>query len=288
MATYFGPIPASQVKKESTRIFDALEQGRRVLISRYGKVVAAIDPASRQRHEHLLAAYAAPGFDTVRELTATEISQDGPAERIRDAENGSAALVTKNHKVYGLLQRFDDASGDGTGTDPDVQEQLLARFEKEHPHATPAEFAAEAERVSELMAEPSPARAPQSELRFDIIRPQVDVVFVDAEEDDTDLRSWLEAMAIRGYAHEQSGDLVAARNTFDLAIRRVRDTTDITLRRPLRQMMLRSALLHARDGDTKTALKLTEMVTAELDPASRRASTGPTARPARPAKPRHA
>ncbi len=273
MATDFGPVPASQVKKESSRIFDALGEGRRVLISRYGKVIAAIDPVTHPLYEHVLAAYAMPGFADTHELTATDISQDGPAERIRAAEDGIPSLVTKNQKAYGMLQRFDgDGESMAAASDPDVREELLARFEQGHPDATPAEFAAEVERLA--AAAPSAVAAPAlgGAARVDLVHPTA----VDGDE----LQAWVEGMEIRGYAYEQRGDFVAARQVFDLAIERVGDTTDDRIRPRIRTLMLKSARYHAMAGDAETALKLAEAVTTELDPASRRSFSGSKFAPA--------
>src|SRR5690349_9279210 len=103
----FGPVPVSQMKSESKRIFDALDAGRRVLISRHGQVVAAIDPPRLAQHEHTLAMFAIADPSGLRELSATTISQQSPALFVREAEQGTPSYVTRDHKVHGVLRRFD-------------------------------------------------------------------------------------------------------------------------------------------------------------------------------------
>lgn len=138
-ATDFGPVPISRIKDENSRLFNALQEGRSVSISRHGRVVAIIEPASLERHAYELAEYALPEADNdILELTASEIGQGSPSEFIRNAEAGRMSWVTRNNKVYGVLRAVpsvDDAKL------VDAREEALKQFERDHPDATAEEFA---------------------------------------------------------------------------------------------------------------------------------------------------
>ena len=249
-----------------------------MLISRYGKVVAVIEPASLSLDQGVLAAHAAPGLPAMPELTATEIGQDGPAERIRAAEAGAVTLVTKNQKVYGVM-RPPSVEPEAALTDPDLAERMLARFEHDHPQATAAELADESERLHEALSA-------EAALRPYLGSPVVESGPVPTEPRAADLRSadalaWAEAMTIQGLAHEPSGDLAAARTVYDTAIERLRGVGDERLRSRMHVMMLKAAQFHYLTGDSPTALRLAETVSEELDSFDR----VDAARPARPVTP---
>lgn len=155
----YGPVPVSRLKDESTRIFAALGDGRRVLISRRGQVVAAIEPASIDRHAAELARFALPSEGPMAEITASDLSQGSPSERVRAAESGTPSLLTRNNKVYGVLSSVPPApAGNARQARLDewvaAREHALTEFEQSHPDATPAQFAAA------VAAFPHPRRPP--------------------------------------------------------------------------------------------------------------------------------
>jgi antitoxin (DNA-binding transcriptional repressor) of toxin-antitoxin stability system len=256
MATDFGPVPASQVKSESNRIFDALEQGRRVLISRYGKVVAVIDPPSLARHGHMLAAYAVLGLGTPLELTATEIAQGAPGEHIRRAEEGTPSLVTRNSKVYGVLLPH---SGEPTKSDPDEEESLLAQFEEAHPDATPAEFAAEVARLKAGDSAEAQIAGPVATLR-----PELSYTVDDL----ADTRLWSDATLITAVALEQIGQVGPARLSLNRLIEQLGDEDDLFLRRRVRAARVELARLCVSTGDPDAALRIAADVLREIGPDS--------------------
>ena len=90
----FGAVPVSRLKDEATRIFAALDQGRKVLISRHGLVIAAIAPASVQQHAYALARFAVSDTAGLDEMTATEFSQGSPSGYIRKAEAGAESATS--------------------------------------------------------------------------------------------------------------------------------------------------------------------------------------------------
>lgn len=254
MATDFGPVPASQLKSESNSVFSALEQGRRVLISRYGTVVAVIDPASVPRHSDLLAAYAVPGFGATLELTATEIAQGSPSEFIHRAEEGVASLVTRKNKVYGVLMPLPD---EPIESDPDEQERLLVQFEKEHPDATPAEFAAEVARLTTGDSGEAVAAGPVASLRADLSFTVDDLA---------DVRLWSDAILIEAVAFEQTRQVGLAKARFNDLIERLADVQDAFLRRRVRVAQVELARLYVSTGDAPAALRLAEKVLGEVRP----------------------
>ena len=83
--TDYGPVPVSRIKAESGAIFDALAHGRRVLIAKHDRVVAAIDPATAVPRG-LLVNYVTPGHPRLAELTATEVNQGSAVARRRRGE----------------------------------------------------------------------------------------------------------------------------------------------------------------------------------------------------------
>src|SRR5690349_598439 len=109
----YGPVPVSRLKEESQRVFGALEAGRRVMVSRYGEVVAVLDPPDVQRDALFLAAYAVGAGFAFGELTATELGQGSPSEYVRRAEIGDPSYLTRGGKVFGVLRRYE------AGADPD-------------------------------------------------------------------------------------------------------------------------------------------------------------------------
>ena len=141
--TDYGPVPVSRFKPESTEIFDALATGRRVLVSKHGRVVAVIDPPHAVPQE-FLAAYAVPGDRVFAELTASDINQGSPSSAVAEAVGGSPSFVTKDREVYGLLREITD--DDLAGQLP-TKEQIYERarrtdeFLAENPDAGAEELA---------------------------------------------------------------------------------------------------------------------------------------------------
>jgi hypothetical protein len=101
----YGPVQVSRIKAESTPIFDALAHGRRVLVSKHGRVVAAIDPPDVIPHE-LIIDYALPGDRHFAELSASDINQRSPSAAVAAALEGDRVYVTKDNVIYGLLRQF--------------------------------------------------------------------------------------------------------------------------------------------------------------------------------------
>ena len=113
-----GPIPVSQLKAESSSVFEALEQNRRVLISKRGVVVAVINPPTVDR-VHEVAAYSLPGA-TRTELTSSEINNSASGVINDVLFSKKPAYVTKKDRVFGFLEPYEPAAGSLTN------EQLAA------------------------------------------------------------------------------------------------------------------------------------------------------------------
>jgi HSP20 family protein len=154
----------SRLKQEANKVFPALREGRRVLLSRHGAVVAAIEPVSLDRHSRELARFALPSEDeTVLNLTARELMQGSPSDYVRRAEEGYPSLVTRANKVYGVLTSSKPAE---TLRSIDEREDALAHFERQHPDASAEDFAAAAARLGTAETSPvapgQPFEAPAS------------------------------------------------------------------------------------------------------------------------------
>ncbi|QIK66840.1 hypothetical protein G7072_11245 [Nocardioides sp. HDW12B] len=260
MATDYGPIPISQFKAEAGRIFDALADGRRVLISRYGRVVAAISPASAPEHAPLMADFAVDYADSLRELNASDIAQGSPSESIRLAERGVTSLLTRNSKVFGVI------SGHTTGQaveDPDQQEKLLEKFEADHPDATPAEFAQAVAHVTAHDAVGSAERSPSA--ARSVYAALLHGVAGATPDEKSERRLLSDALIIRGFAFERAEHLIAARNTFEKVVELFENDGDPFVERRVTQAMLELARLHAVSGTPAAALDLTTRVVAALD-----------------------
>lgn len=201
----YGPVPVSRLKDESTRIFAALGDGRRVLISRRGQVVAAIEPASIDRHAAELARFALPSEGPMAEITASDLSQGSPSERVRAAESGTPSLLTRNNKVYGVLSSVPPApAGNARQARLDewvaAREHALTEFEPSHPDATPAQFAA-AVAAFPPPAETAPDDAERAVRALSSLRARVDQALSEAQQAfDREL-----SMAIRQHAHTGRG-----------------------------------------------------------------------------------
>jgi Bacterial RNA polymerase, alpha chain C terminal domain len=131
----YGPVPVSRIKPEAKTIFEALAAGRPVHISRYGQVVAVIDPPATIPRE-LLAEYALGDHVGFPELTATEINQGAPASAILGVVAQGPRYVTRKHRVRGFLRRVTDS--DLVTSEPSDEqlaerERRLAEYLKTHP-----------------------------------------------------------------------------------------------------------------------------------------------------------
>jgi len=133
----YGPVPVSRMKAESSAIFTALSQGRRVLISRRGQVVATIEPADRGAHGDLLESFAL-GVD-VPAVSSTDLSQSYIGSFVDRARAGANVLLTKRNVVKVVVT---GPPATASAESVDAEEELLAAFERDHPDASPAEFAA--------------------------------------------------------------------------------------------------------------------------------------------------
>lgn len=151
MSSDYGPVPVSRMKPESTRIFDALAGGRRVLISKNGQVAAVIDPPALVPRE-LLIDYAIPVELGLPELTATDINQGSPSSAVTAAVEGSPYLVTRDHEVYGFLRGItdDDVIASVPTSEEDAEyERQIEEFLAQHPAADAAEVAAFSEQLEQ-------------------------------------------------------------------------------------------------------------------------------------------
>lgn len=147
----YGPVAVSRMKDESKAIFEALEHGRRVPISRRGIVVAAIEPAEVDRFGAELAAFAVAGAATLPELSATQLSQGSPGEFVRLAESGTRSYVTRNNKVYGVLVSQAESRAARPWETVEFyreREAELTAYEQAHPQVTADELLAETERLT--------------------------------------------------------------------------------------------------------------------------------------------
>lgn len=157
MSQPFGPVPVSRLKAETAAVFGALAQGRTVLVSRHGHVVAQIDPPDQLGDFEGLITFAVTGrVDGLNELSATTIGQRSPSRIIRAAEDGVPAYVTKDGRLLGFLRpRSTDLTKDGRfprflHTRPTDRgdggaawvEQQVTAYELAHPDATAEELAA--------------------------------------------------------------------------------------------------------------------------------------------------
>jgi antitoxin (DNA-binding transcriptional repressor) of toxin-antitoxin stability system len=147
--TDYGPVPVSRVKAESGAIFDALAHGRRVLIAKHDRVVAAIDPATAVPRD-LLVDYATPGHTRLAELTATEINQGSPSRAVAAAST-TPAYVTKDNRVYGLLRQITADDLAAALPSPALiaeRERRIEKFLADHPEAGAEELASVGERLN--------------------------------------------------------------------------------------------------------------------------------------------
>lgn len=131
----YGPVPASRIKPEAKTIFEVLAAGRPVHISRYGQVVAVIDPPATIPQE-LLAEYAIGDHVGLPELTATEINQGAPASAILALAAHGPRYVTRERRVRGLLRpvtESDLATSEPSDEQLAERERRLAEYLESHP-----------------------------------------------------------------------------------------------------------------------------------------------------------
>lgn len=247
----YGPIPVSRFKEEAAHVFEALEAGRRVLISRHGQVVASIEPASLDVHGPELAAFALRD-NAVAELSASHISQRSPSEAIHRAEAGTHSLLTRSNKVYGVLTGRPPAAEDLKNVDE--QERALAAFEREHPEASAEEFARASRAVASgtaslpLDSRPKPvltASLPsRPEGRFPVTE-HADETLVDA-------------LLVKGLALEDTNERAAAAATFQAAIDRFDRHPDVRVRSRVARALVELAKLRVAEGHAQDAVELAE------------------------------
>jgi len=147
----YGPVPASRIKPEAKAIFEALEAGRPVHISRYGQVVAVIDPPTTIPRQ-LLAEYALGVQVGFPELTATEINQGAPASAILAVAEQGPQYVTRKHRVRGLLRQVTDsdlATFEPSDEQLAERERRLAEYLETHPDTDIAALASYGDQVDE-------------------------------------------------------------------------------------------------------------------------------------------
>lgn len=227
----YGPVPMAQFKDRSGEVYAALDEGRRVLLSRHGRVIASIDPATVAQHAPLLASYALHG-SSIAELSPKTIGQGSPARVLRSVQEGATALVTRDSKVYGVISMFPIVQM--TFSDAEREEQQLAAFEREHPGAGPEEFA----RFSESLADAPATGAMDAPNANDS---GLDLVAGDVATFPAPLVADLaaEAMRVKGVALERTRDYTGAEKTLQSAI----DELDSLYRRDRRSRAKAAQLL---------------------------------------------
>lgn len=258
MATMdYGPIPVSRLKDEAPAFYEALSKGRRVLVSRHGRVVAAIEPVSVTSHSTQLAQFAAASTSAqVSDLSATNFGQGSPSEYIRMAESGTSSLVTKNGKVYGVL-----SSPDGVEEldKVDERESALTEFEHDRPDATPVEIAAFT--ANWRRAKGTVSEADRAWMKGH--RSHVSDSHVSDEE--SDARLLTEALLIRGIAQKRSEAVGEAVETFEKVIDRFRHETDPEVRRRVNWSMMELAKMYADHDRPVDAVSLTEEIEERVE-----------------------
>jgi hypothetical protein len=135
----YGPVAVSRLRREIASVSIALDQKRRVLLSRHGQVVAAIEPPS-SRFDRLLLDYTTLSRDdrTVPVLTLTQIGRGAPGPFIKDAQDGISTLITSHGRVLGVLtKKPEPLSSDGASD----RLELMKEFAAKNRDASPAEFA---------------------------------------------------------------------------------------------------------------------------------------------------
>ena len=140
--TDFGPVPVSRLKAESNAIYDALSEGRRVLVSQHGRLAAVIDPRDLVPRD-VLAEYAI-GNRPFPELKASIINQGSPSAFVNDAIAGSPSFVSKEKEMYGLLRGLTDdekLAEVPSRAEVSENEKRLAKFLRTHPDATAQQVA---------------------------------------------------------------------------------------------------------------------------------------------------
>lgn len=134
----------SELPQVCEDLFTALEAGRRVLISRYGRVVALVEPYSRVNLE-LLANYSIPVDPPFGEISAKTIRAGNPSGFIaKVVSRAQPFYVTRNRVVYGVM--MPDPAGEVDDGRLDLESsQFVAdsvrQHLRDHPGAGPAEVA---------------------------------------------------------------------------------------------------------------------------------------------------
>lgn len=269
----FGPIPVSRLKEENSAIFAALDQGRRVLVSRRGVVVAAIEPASVRTHTLQLANYALGDRGPEDELTATEIGQGSPSAFIKRAEEGHSCLLTRANKVYGVIG---PARSDETLDRVQARERMLSEFERDHPDATPEEFARAGELADvaaaglnrpaliDVDALFSPGvldrvSSPdwmQSLPRAALVEPDPRVVVMETS---------LDAVLLKGLALEHLEQQADAVKVLETAVTKFGHVTDVSVRWKVAQVMVELAHVQAGLSHYEDALKIADEALLRLE-----------------------
>lgn len=271
--TDYGPVPVSRLKEENAAIFAALDQGRRVLVSRRGVVVAAIEPASLRTHGLQLATYALSERSPEDELTATEIGQGSPASFVKRAEQGRTCLLTRSNKVYGVLG---PARSDETLDQVQARERMLAEFERDHPDATPEEFA----RAGELadLATTGGEGATLVDVVPSVRIRQLDeanasnwvqslphAALHDSNSHVALIETALDAVLLKGLALEHLKRPADAAQVLETAVQKFGRETDASVRRKVAQVMVE--LAHVQTGLSKyeDALKIADEALVRLE-----------------------
>lgn len=259
-ASDYGPVPVSRLKQESGRVFEALEGGRRVLISRHGSVVVAIEPASVTRHAIALAKYAlSADEDRWMELTAKEISQGSPSEFIHAAEDGKEIWVTRNNKVYGVLGAI---KPEGSIHLVDEQEEALSKFELENPDATPEEFAALVAQWTPTETVGESSNVPHSSSTKSHMNAAM------RGTSSAMVKAFVEALHAKGVALEAGGEPDLAAQIFREVIDRFADHANIMVKNIVTRTMVDLANLYNDEVKPDKALAAADAALQRLEPMS--------------------
>lgn len=99
-----GPVPSSALKARSREVFAALADGRQVLISRYGHIVAIIEPILALGEGEFVAAQRAVAERRANVVNAQQINQAGIGQQLSQLDRGSSFIVARELQAAGVMR----------------------------------------------------------------------------------------------------------------------------------------------------------------------------------------
>lgn len=100
MAADYGPVPVSRLNGEATSIFEALRDGRRVLVSRRDTVEVVFTP-STAIPDVFLGAYAL-GEHVLPQVSLRRVSRENPSALLDELLTGPPQLLIRNEAIEGV------------------------------------------------------------------------------------------------------------------------------------------------------------------------------------------